>query len=241
MRDLLTVLLLPPANLAVLALLALLLAGRRRVGRRAAALACAGLVLLALPVTGLALLASLAPGAMPPLSVPPEAIVILGGDVRRLDEAPGVALGPLSLERVRAGAALHRATGLPILVAGGIVDRTPTAVGTLMAQSLRDDFGVQARWTEAASNDTWENAERSAALLKADGIRSVHLVTHAWHMRRSLLSFSRVGLEAEAAAVRRDRWPDGVPSEFVPRASAWMDSYFGLHEWMGLLYYKVRP
>ena len=239
LRAVLTVILLPPVNLAVIALVALLLAGKTRVGRIVAVLSCVGLVALSLPVTGLTLLASLDSGPSRS-STPPTAIVILGGDVKKVNEANGVVIGPWSLERVRAGAALHRSTGLPLLVTGGVVDWTATPIGTLMASSLINDFGVPVRWTESTSFDTWENAEQSAPLLAQDGVRSVFIVTHAWHMRRALLAFRRVGLEATPAPVYPDRWPDVAPSEFVPRVSAWTQSYLGLHEWLGLLYYTVR-
>ena len=60
----------------------------------------------------------------PPPDQPPQAIVILGGDtLRGASQTPIVHLGPLSLERVRAGALLARRTGLPILVTGGRLRR----------------------------------------------------------------------------------------------------------------------
>ena len=229
---------LPPASLALAALLALLLL-RGRAGRVLALLALAALVLLSLPVVSMALLASLdVPPAAP--AEPPQAIVVLGGDVDRLADPPGATLGSLSLERVRAGAALHRQTGLPVLVTGGIVDDLPLTVGTLMAESMTTDFNVPVRWTEAASPTTWENAEYSASMLNAAGISRVYLVTHGWHMRRSLLAFRRVGIEAVPAPVRPDPWPKLRASEFLPRPSAWLGSFFAVHEWVGLAYYAAR-
>lgn len=229
---------LPPASLALAALLALLLL-RGRAGRILALLALAALVLLSLPVVSMALLASLdVPPAAP--AEPPQAIVVLGGDVDRLADPPGATLGSLSLERVRAGAALHRQTGLPVLVTGGIVDDLPLTVGALMAESMTTDFNVPVRWTEAASPTTWENAEYSASMLSAAGVSRVFLVTHAWHMRRSLLAFRRVGIDAVPAPVRPDSWPQFRASEFLPRPSAWIDSFFAVHEWVGLAYYAAR-
>ena len=243
LRAAITALLVPPANLAVIGLLACLVAGRGMRGRRArrvAILCLGGLVLLSLPVVASALLASLDPGPAPSPASPPAAIVVLGGDVQRVAEAPGVEIGPLTLERVRTGAALARATHLPLLVSGGVVDRTALPVATLMQTSLEEDFKVAVRWQEAVSFDTWENAERSAAMLRADGVQSVFVVTHAWHMRRAVLAFRRHGMAAVPAPVRRDRWPGLVPTEFLPRASAWLTSYFALHEWAGLAWYSVR-
>ena len=248
MRLVLTSLLLPPTGLAVAALLFAVLAARPgiRLARRRAAGTLAGLclvalVLLSLPVVSSSLLAALDVGepADRVSAAGAGAIVVLGGDVVRLP-AGGLALGPLSLERLRAGAALHRRTGLPILVTGGLVDGTARPVGTLMAESLRADFGVPVRWTEDVSFDTWENASLSAPLLSAAGVRRVLLVTHAWHMRRSVQAFQHHGLVPVAAAVRLDPWPRLVPSEFLPRPSAWMNSYFALHEWLGQAWYAVR-
>ena len=234
-----TTLAVPPASLALAALLALLLL-RGRAGRALALLALVALVLLSLPVVSLALLASLDLPPAAPADPPPQAIVVLGADVDRLPDPPGAALGGLSLERVRAGAALHRQTGLPVLVTGGIVDDLPLTVGALMAESMATDFNVPVRWTEAASPTTWENAEYSAPMLSAAGVSRVYLVTHAWHMRRSLLAFARAGLQAVPAPVRPDPWPRFWPREFLPRTSAWVSSFYALHEWIGLAYYAAR-
>ncbi len=234
-----TALAVPPPSLALLALLALLLL-RGRARRGVALLALAALVLLSLPAVSMALLASLDVPSDAGAGPPPQAIVVLGGDVDRLPEPPGAGLGGLSLERVRAGAALHRRTGLPVLVTGGVVDDLPLTVGALMAESMEADFNVPVRWTEAASPTTWENAEYSASMLKAAGVGRVFLVTHAWHMRRSLLAFERAGLQAVPAPVRPDPWPRLRASEFLPRPSAWVHSFYALHEWVGLAYYSAR-
>ena len=234
-----TALAVPPPSLALAALLALLLL-RGRAGRRLALLALVVLVLLSLPAVSGALLASLDVPPPEPGADPPGAIVVLGGDVDRLDDPPGASLGHLSLERVRAGAALHRRTGLPVLVTGGLVDDLPLSVGALMAESMASDFNVPVRWTETASPTTWENAAYSAPMLEAAGIRRVFLVTHAWHMRRSLLAFQRAGIDAVPAPVRPDPWPQLRASEFLPRPSAWVGSFYALHEWVGLAYYAAR-
>ncbi len=239
-----TALLLPPASLAIAATLALMLL-RGRLGRRLALLCLIGLLLLSLPIVSMPLLASLdvppaSPDGSPPQAPPPQAIVVLGGDIDRVSDPPGAVLGSLSLERVRAGAALQRRSGLPLLVSGGIVDDLPVTIGVLMAESMTGDFGVPVRWTEAASPTTWENAEYSATMLRADGVSRVYLVTHAWHMRRSLLAFQRAGIDAVPAPVRSDPWPRLRPGEFLPRPSAWVNSFFAMHEWVGLAYYSIR-
>jgi len=235
---------LPPAGLALAALLALLLL-HGRLGRALAVLSLICLTLLSLPVVSMALLASLEAPAEQPLpgsiaKALPEAIVVLGGDVFRVSDPPGAVLGSLSLERVRAGALLQRRSGLPVLVSGGVVDDLPLTIGALMATSMTEDFGVPVRWTEANSPTTWENAEYSAAILAAAGIHRVYVVTHAWHMPRALLAFRHFGMEAVAAPVRNDPRPAFRLYEFLPRTSAWVNSFFAMHEWVGLAYYSIR-
>ncbi len=239
---LLTLLVVPPCNLAVLA--AVGLAGwRRRGGRWLAGLALAALLLLSLPAVAERLLVSLETGlpAATPGAAPPAAIVLLGGDLLADVATPlGAIPGPLSLQRVREAAALARRTGLPVLASGGIVLRGAAPVAAVMAHSLRDDFGTPARWVEARSATTWANAADSAAMLDPLGIRSVEVVTSAWHMRRALIAFARTDLSVTLAPVHRDVAPPWRLEAFLPHASAWMTSYDALHEWIGCAWYRLR-
>ncbi len=230
-------LLLPPVTLGVFALVAVLIPGR--VGRVTALVLLVPLVLLSMPLVALSLLASLdLPDRAAEGRPAPEAIVILSGDVERV-AGGGAEVGPLTLERERAGAALARRTGLPVLVTGGLVT-APPPVAELMAASLAADFGVTVRWVENRSGTTWENAQFSAPLLREGGVRRVYLVTHGWHMRRAVLAFARAGLEVVPAPVRHDPGPRWVADELVPRTSAWLRSYYALHEWAGYLQYRLR-
>ena len=238
-----TALLLPPANLLVPCAAGLLMLHRwPRTGRLLLAAGLGGLLLLSLPVVSKTLIVSLeqdlppqpATGDLPgaPPGAPPGAIVILSAEALR--NGGVLEPGPLTLERLRAGAALHRRTGLPILVAGGRADDGPGTLAGAMARSLAADFNAPARWVEAASVDTRENAVLSAPLLLRDGVRSAYVVTHAWHMRRSVLAFAGTGVAVTAAPVRMDEGPDGRGSDFIPRARSWLDSYWALHEWVGI-------
>lgn len=231
-----TALLLPPVNLLVPCAAGLLLWRRRpRAGRWLLTAGMAGLLVLSLPIVSRALITSLETNLplTPPTADPPGAIVILSAEALRNNGV--LEPGPLTLERLRAGAALHRSTGLPVLVTGGIADYDDN--GTLaatMVRSLRDDFHVPVRWVEEVSQDTRENAALSAPLLLREGIRSAYVVTHAWHIKRSVLAFAGTGIAVTAAPVRMDEGSHGGLSDFVPRARSWQDSYWALHEWAGI-------
>lgn len=241
----------PPVNLLLLLAIGLVLmtdGGRRSVRRRVgvwlAALGFGGLVVLSLPVTSWLLLTALEAGMVlePAGEDQPGAIVILSGD--DLNAVPGGITGPpdlgvLTLQRLRAGALLHKRTGLPILVSGGVIRADAPPIAHAMARVLASEFDAAPRWIEDRSATTRENAEFTAAALRQDGIRAVFVVTHGWHMRRSLLAFRRTGLSATAAPThftgpaRPDLW------SFVPNAHAWSQARFALHEWFGLAWYAL--
>lgn len=232
----------PPINLLLLTVVGFfLILYQKRIGFWLTSIGIVGLFVLALPAVAGTLLFWLE--QLPRAGkgeVPPAAIVILGGDVFRTQAPEAKAeIGELTLERLRAGAALERATHLPVLTSGGVVMEKTAPVADLMAESLRNDFGVEPRWIEPTSKNTWENAANSTATLRSAGIRSIYLVTHAWHMRRALIAFSHFGLAVTPAPVPPAEAPHLELQSFVPTASAWLTSYYALHEWIGCAWYAL--
>jgi hypothetical protein len=53
---------------------------------------------------------------------------------------------------------------------------------TAMHDTLERHFGIEARWVDDQSYDTFENARNSVRMLHADGIGRVILVTRATHL-----------------------------------------------------------
>lgn len=240
LRALLTALLLPPVGFALAALALALLAWRgRRWAGLVAALLLALQVALATPFATLWLRVSLQAMVPSVEAAPPGAIVVLGADMAR---APaGIEPGPLTLERLRAAAVLHRRTGLPVLVTAGPPSReVPMPLAQRMAEVLTEEFGVAVRWVEPQARDTIENARFSTALLREAGIGSAYVVTHAWHVPRALAAFRRNGIDVVPAAVRPEVPPAGRFAEFVPRADHWAASWLAVREWAGLLLAPFR-
>ncbi|MEA2741355.1 MAG: hypothetical protein QOH05_4662 [Acetobacteraceae bacterium] len=244
MKGLLLTLAIPPTGFVVLILIGLLSRGRwRRFGHRLTWAALIALILFGMPVVSTSMLLALESGLpmTPPADRPPQAIVVLGAEVIRAhQEKLGTRPGLLTLDRLRTAAALQRRTGLPILVTGGTTQPNSPPVGQVMAQSLTDDFRTPPRWIEAKSADTWENARFSADILRAEGITSVYIVTHAWHMRRAVLAFQGTGLTVTAAPTSLDDPLGPDLEDFLPRAGGWQTGYFAMHEWIGYAWYKLR-
>jgi uncharacterized SAM-binding protein YcdF (DUF218 family) len=239
-----TLLAIPPINLLVAACAGAALR-RHRYGRVLLIGGLAGLTLFALPIVSGSLMAVLESGLAQsaPLADPPQAIVILSADQQRVWQDGGIAwrVGALTLQREQAGAALARRTHLPVLVTGGTLRPGAPSIASTMAASMAADFATPVRWREDVSEDTWQNAVFSAAILRAQGISSVYVVTHAWHMKRALVAFRRAGLQAEAAPVQIDAEPDFRASAFVPNTHGWQESNYMLHELIGWAWYSIKP
>ena len=96
------------------------------------------------------------------------------------------------------------------------------------------------RWLEPDSVNTAENAEFSKALLQRAGISRVLLVTDAVHMPRAQAIFTRYGLQTVAAPT----WFVGHERlsalDFVPDGEGLRRSRYAAHEWLGLLWYRLR-
>lgn len=245
MRRLVEALILPPCSALIL-----LLAGtalRRRLPRGGLALQVAGVVWLWLastPWVAGTLLGTLqgAPPLPPTGPLPPaDAIVVLSAEAdRHGEEYGGPVVGAMTLQRLRYAAALQHRTGLPVLVSGGRPGADAPSMAELMARTLRDEFSVPVRWLEERSADTWENAEYSAAMLAADGVERILLVTTAWHLPRAVPCFEAQGLQVVPAPTGFRGPPYQNALSFVPHWQALRDTGFALHEWIGRAWYAVR-
>ena len=247
-------LMLPPGSLFLLVTLGLVL--WRRWPRTGRALAGAGFALLALLSTTGGASVFVAPlerrttALLAPERAGAQAIVVLAAG--QMENAPEYGRRPIpdyiALARLRYAAHLQRTTGLPVLVSGGNgtpgVDLDPTrreyAKADAMAVALRQDFGVPVRWVEPRSRDTYENARYSAAMLRADGVKRILLVTDAMHMPRSRVVFEGAGLEVvEAPTMFFSVLPRSYRS-WIPSAEGMRRSWYGAYELLGIVWYRLR-
>ena len=202
-------LLLPPGILFLLLLLAWWLRrSRPRLAGALFALGLGGLWLMSLPIVvewGARVVErepALAQSEWSTLAERADAIVLLGSGRERGDPAwGGDQPTMIGLERQRYAARLAKASGLPVLTTGGLHYGTPPSEAQIMADSLRDDSAVEVRWKEEQSRTTWENAQMTADILLAQGIKRVVVVTQAWHMPRSVWCFEQAGFEVVPAPV----------------------------------------
>ena len=249
-RAVLKLFVLPPGSLILLLLVGWLLA-RRPVGRLLILLATIGLYGLSTPVVVDWLAERLetmpAPSGEDLRNSRADAILVLLAGVRRSNpEFDGAdTLNSLSLERIDHALALHRQTGLPIVVSGGSVIGDTKTLAELGADWLQGRAGVTALAVESASRDTWENAEFSADILEKQGLERVLLVTHAFHMPRAMLSARAAGIDAIPAPFAFLHKPPALrqPRDFgdwLPHPNTLGRSYLILHEMAGLVWYGLK-
>jgi uncharacterized SAM-binding protein YcdF (DUF218 family) len=238
--------LIPPNVFILLAAISLILAWRSKRFARVLATAAIGcLYLVSTPVVAYLLLQSTEAIAciIPVLhsDAPPGAIVVLAADARHSGTAGELGtVGPLTLERLAEAAREQRRLGLPILVSGGPPTSQGPSVAALMSKALEDDFALSVQWREERSQNTFENASFSAAILRQAGIQSALIVAHPWDMPRALWSFWKVGY-----AVIPTPTPNGGAlslslAAFLPQVPALQGSYCALHELIGLAWYRLR-
>lgn len=244
LKKIVSALILPPTSLVLLAFFGLWLTRKHpKTGRILAALSLVTLLILALPVTGKALLKSLE--TSPPISEVQlkdiQAIVVLGGG--KNNEAPEFdnqdTVNRWTLQRLRYGAYLQQQTGKPILVTGGApYGGRPEAV--TMAETLKRDFHAKKIWIEDQSKDTAENATYSATILKEHGFQRIAIISQAWHLPRAIPLFEQQGLTVYPAPTGFTTTEKQVVAKWLPNASALDKSSIALKEYLGRIFSSNR-
>jgi uncharacterized SAM-binding protein YcdF (DUF218 family) len=223
---------LPPMGSLILTLLGVILIWRRRrFGWTVFAVGFASLWLLCTPIVadGLSALAEGYPALNPSHPVNAQAVVVLGGGGER-NHAPEYN-GPIGesimLERLTLAAFLARHYSLPLAISCA-----PPEVAAMSA-TLSRNLGVTPRWIEGNSRDTYENAQLSARILFAEGIKRVVLVTSSAHEWRAAHEFMAAGFEVvPAPAGVLDYREEGV-FRLIPSPGALMRSHAAVYELIG--------
>jgi len=101
--------------------------------------------------------------------------------------------------------------------------------------------GIQDVIVEEKSRDTYENAFYCKQICDAHGFKRPLLVTSGFHLKRATHSFAYVGLDVIPYPCALTTWQN-KPFRFrhlLPSASAFYGSALALHEWIGLIYYRL--
>lgn len=236
---LITAMIMPPFNIVLLWLLALILFyfNYKYVASFLAILGVLMLYVLSIPYTSQKLSDSLTeedPFTLNDYKTA-QAIVVLGGGLRDSQELFGkLAITAIPLERMRYAAYLHKETGLPVMVTGSSPNGTSEA--RVMAKELQMFFNTETKWLEEKAKTTKENAIFSREILEKESINKIILVTNQWHMKRAEMLFKQQGFEVMPASVGTGDTPDHYKLNymyFIPQAGAMNSNMLALKEWIG--------
>jgi len=179
-------------------------------------------------------------------------IVILSGGMVQGSPAAGkegAEIGEVTLARLYGGYKAYQVLGCDILLSGGseVGRSSPLPLAKVMQEALLS-WGVDQERIiiEDLSKTTRENAEYCLKKLreKEKGYAQLILVTSALHMKRAVSSFERAARDTEIEIIPA---PVNYVFEkeslnildFLPHTEALSKNFYALHEWMGLVYYKL--
>jgi uncharacterized SAM-binding protein YcdF (DUF218 family) len=173
-------------------------------------------------------------------------IVVLSGGILPPDDVRRQAvLSGDTIHRCVAAAELyHRGPPRPIVLSGGRV--LADMPGPTLAEAMREwmlKLGIAPEMLrlEDRSRNTRENAARCRELLVREGADEIVLVTHASHMPRAARCFRRQGFGvAPFACLHLATRPPATFVDFVPNPTSAREVQVAYHEWLGLLWYRLR-
>lgn len=179
-----------------------------------------------------------------------DAIVVLGGGANAAQgyqEIPE--LGGASWRRLWRAIEVRQTLGrdVPIIYAGGSGDPfDPVSPEADLARSYAVALGVPSErfWSESQSRNTYENGIAVVRVLRERLPNVEHaviaLVTSARHLPRAVGAFRRLGVAVVPIPADFDGGTSAIdPLSFVPSTNAFATSTASLHEWLGMMGYRV--
>ncbi len=169
-------------------------------------------------------------------------LVLLSGGLDRppSSESDIGALTPSSSRRLYA--LLHNkliTPGRPLIISGGNADQGIPESRVLRQLAMLGRVSPEQIITEERSTSTWDNATQTASLLRSKQ-NSIALVTSARHMKRAREAFERQGFDVCPVPVDYVYVPPGGLGYVLPQSFALIKSEQAIHEWLGVLAYKLR-
>lgn len=246
LKKLLTPFLLPPGIfIVVLAAAAVWLFWKRRVkaGLFHVSMALLIWILSTAPFSN-AVIGGLESGLRMPENPAGDVIVLLGGGIHDevVDLTGQGSPTSAAFGRIVTAARLYRRLQVPVIVSGGKVYESKGREAPILKRFLVD-LGVPEEKViqEDKSRDTMENAVNVKEICAGKGFKRPLLVTSGLHMRRAIFSFEKAGLAVVpvptgilGSSGRKWAWDD-----FLPSAASLQEISASLHEYGGLLFYRV--
>lgn len=171
-----------------------------------------------------------------------DVIILLGGGVYgKAADLSGVGLpSGGALQRVVTAVRLYKKLGVPVIACSGQVFEHGVAEAPILKRFLVD-LGVPPGQVilEQNSRDTFENAKYARQIVERFGFKAPLLVTSGYHMRRSLVSFSKVGMEVTPvpAGLRTGGSQEYGWNNYLP--GTYENVSIAIKECLGIVFYRL--
>jgi len=139
---------------------------------------------------------------------------------------------------------LYKVLNIPVMILGyEVYDYNNPDNISLIKRSLLD-IGIPANKIiiEGASRDTMENAKNSKIICNNLGYKNPILVTSAYHMKRAVLCFNKVGLPILPipASFKTEENCLYTWQSYLPQSEYLNMSSLAIKEYIGLIFYQIK-
>jgi uncharacterized SAM-binding protein YcdF (DUF218 family) len=173
-----------------------------------------------------------------------DVIILLGGGI--IDAVPdfsgnGVPANEMGA-RILTAVRLQRKLAIPIIISGGKIGDKSSAEAPIVKRFLID-LGIKESKIilEEKSRDTYENAAFTKIICDEYAFKNPILITSAYHLVRSVESFKKAGLTAVPYPANYYALNHGEYGllDFLPSAGSMLIASSALHEYIGLVFYRL--
>ena len=179
-----------------------------------------------------------------PKDIHGDVIVLLGGG--SIDDAPDFSGTGIPADkmvgRLVTAVRLQKNLNIPIIITGGKTGDNEIPEAPIVKRFLMD-LGVEEDqiFTDELSRDTYENAKHTRDIILANNYEKPILVTSASHMKRSKLSFDKVGVYVTPYPANFKTRSINLLRllNYLPRARDLAITSEAFHEYLGILYYTL--
>ncbi len=173
---------------------------------------------------------------------PADLVIVLAGSMP-MNIGGAYENSSVTLMRLNAGYLASLQTNAPIIVTGEFLGDNHALLSSVMRDALLA-WGVPEDQVlvENQARNTWEHAVYCEALIEAlPEVKTIAIATSASHMQRSITCFETYLPEYRYVAAPTDfRFEPFSLLQLLPSASHLKDVEAALHEYVGLLWYRIR-
>jgi uncharacterized SAM-binding protein YcdF (DUF218 family) len=124
---------------------------------------------------------------------------------------------------------------------GSLFDQSKSEAKMMEILALRFGISEDRIRVDILSRNTHENAVESKKILDKEKVSSFILITSASHMKRALSCFRKIELNPIPYAVDfRNHWGKYDIFSFIPQVGNLDKSTAAIHEYVGIITYKLR-